>query len=251
MKKTILLTLLGISVLSCKKDPTTPNIPTSNNPTTQDTMYVMDIDSNVYNVIQIGNQKWMKENLKVSKYNDGTDIQYAADGDQWHNAVEGAYIYYDYDTNYNHVYGKMYNLYVINTNKVCPTNWHVPSDLEWNQLVSYLGGDSLASLKMKEVGGVWNSQPTPTTNESGFTALPGGSVGYGWSGVQDMTFFTGKDLVSWWWTSSNCSAYPYPWSPSGNYIRGLYSTNVPDNGYSLYKGAGTEDNGSYIRCVHN
>ena len=259
MKKILLLAAICLATISCKKDPiapnnttTAPNTPnTPNTPVaTIDTTHVYDVDSNVYNVIQIGGQKWMKENLKTSRYNDGTPIQYAPDNNGWHNATAGAYIYYDYDTNYNHVYGKMYNLYVINTNNVCPTGWHVPSDSEWETLMNTLGGDSLASLKMKETG-VWVSQPTPATNESGFSGLPGGSVGYGWNGVQDMTVFTGKDLATWWWTSTTCTAYPYPWSLPGNLARGLYSTTVPSNGYALYKSAGTKENGYYVRCTHD
>ena len=140
------------------------------------TLPVTDIDGNVYNTIGIGTQIWMKENLKTTKLNDGTAIPNVTTWGEWAGLSTPAYCWYNNDSpSYKNIYGALYNWHTVNTNKLCPSGWHVPSHDEWTVLESYLGGSALAGGKLKEAGIVhWTSPNTGATNESGFTALPGG-----------------------------------------------------------------------------
>ena len=163
---------------------------------------ITDIDNNIYSTVNIGNQQWMSENLKVSKYNDGTAIPNITDNAQWQSNISGAWAYYNNEEYNNAKYGKLYNWYVVNptsngNKNVCPTGWHVPSDAEWTVLTDYLGGGSVAGSKMKEVGNTgWFTGNSDATNTSLFTGLPGGyrdnagnysiigSNGYWWSSTE-------------------------------------------------------------------
>ncbi len=156
-----------------------------------------DIDGNVYNTITIGNQVWMKENLKVTKFNDGADIPYVTDNDTWFQTNDPGYGWYDNDeATYKDLYGAMYNWYTVNTGKLCPDGWHVPGDAEWTILTDFLGGEEIAGGKLKEAGTEhWSDPNTDATNVSGFTALPGG---YRSNGGQ----YYGIEWQGRWWTSS-------------------------------------------------
>jgi uncharacterized protein (TIGR02145 family) len=147
---------------------------------------VTDIDGNVYKTVTIGSQNWMAENLRVTKYNDGTPIQYITDDTEWLDNALGAYCAYNNttDTDTIYKYGYLYNSYAVNTGKLAPEGWHIPTDEEWEELTTYLGGIEVAGRKLKEGGtSHWNSPNTGATNESGFTALPGG---YRWDRFDDM-----------------------------------------------------------------
>jgi uncharacterized protein (TIGR02145 family) len=140
---------------------------------------VKDIDGNVYKTVTIGTQVWMAENLKTTKYNDDTAIRLVTDNAAWEaidNSHESAYCWYENDATANkNTYGALYNWYTLNTGKLCPTGWHIPSDVEWTTLITYLGSESMAGNKLKETGKThWRDQNTGATNESGFTALPSG-----------------------------------------------------------------------------
>jgi uncharacterized protein (TIGR02145 family) len=142
---------------------------------------VADIEGNTYNTIQIGDQIWMAENLRVSKFRNNSNITEFADALQWSGIYDNksqtaAWCYYQNDPATNKAYGKLYNWYaVVNINGICPNGWHVPSDQEWTKLTDFLGGESVAAGKMKTVGTVyWNSPNQDATNSSGFSALPGG-----------------------------------------------------------------------------
>ena len=163
---------------------------------------ITDIDGNSYKTVYIGTQQWMGENLKTSKYSDGTTIPNVIDVIQWSNPTTGAWAYYNNDAANNTKYGKLYNWYAVSpgNKNVCPTGWHVPTDTEWAVLTDYLGGLSVAGGKMKEVGTTsWVSPNTESTNTSLFAGLPGGKrnlnanyelnfidigrEGYWWSGA--------------------------------------------------------------------
>ena len=137
---------------------------------------IKDINGNKYKTVYIGTQHWMAENLKVSKYNDGTSIPYITDYTKWENNTKGAWCNYNNDASKNTRYGKLYNWLAVSGRKnVCPTGWHVPSDAEWAVLIDYLGGESVAGGKMKEVGTKsWDSPNEDAINTSLFTGLPGG-----------------------------------------------------------------------------
>ena len=137
---------------------------------------ITDIDGNTYKTVTIGTQTWMAENLKVTKYNDGIAIPNVTDDTAWSELTTGALCDYDNTPSNSETYGKLYNWHAVNTEKLCPTGWHVPSDAEWTVLTDYLGGESVAGGKLKETGTThWASPNTGATNETGFTALPGGS----------------------------------------------------------------------------
>jgi uncharacterized protein (TIGR02145 family) len=137
---------------------------------------VTDIDGNIYNTITIDTKLWMAENLKTIKYNDGTAIPLVTDGAAWVALTTPGYCWYNNNAvTYKATYGALYNWYTVNTGKLCPTGWHVPTDTEWTTLTTYLGGVSVAGGKMKETGtSHWLSPNTGATNESGYTALAGG-----------------------------------------------------------------------------
>jgi len=137
---------------------------------------VKDVDGNVYKTVTIGTQVWFVENLKTTKYNDGTDIPLVTDTDEWKNLAAPGYCWYDNDIDNINPYGALYNWYVVNTGKLCPEGWHVPTNDEWYALFIYLdpvGEEEVG--KLKETGTThWNSPNTGATNETGMTIVPGG-----------------------------------------------------------------------------
>ncbi len=137
-----------------------------------------DEDGNNYSVVTIGSQTWMAENLKTTKYSDGSDILNVTDT-IWGYINTPAYCWYDNEqTTYGSIYGALYNWYTVETGNLCPTGWHVPSHEEWTTFTNYLGGSNGAGGKLKESGSMhWNSPNTGATNETGFTGLPGGVRG--------------------------------------------------------------------------
>ncbi len=199
MKKTIYLLVFVIALFSCKKES---NIPSSTlpNPTNSITCVdnpninftsigtpigkfgecIKDIDGNTYKTVTIGTQTWMAENLKVSKYNDGTAIPNVTDSLQWPKLTTGAWCNYNNIDSLGKIYGKLYNWYAVspttNGNKnVCPSGWHVPTTIEINLLRDYFGGESVAGNTMKEIGFLhWNSPNVGATNSSLFSAIPSG-----------------------------------------------------------------------------
>ena len=133
-----------------------------------------DIEGNQYIIVTIGTQTWMEQNLKTTKYNDGTSIPLVSDNTAWSNLTAPGYCWS------NPIFGAIYNWYAVNTGKLCPTGWHVPAEADWTTLTNYLGGETIAGDKLKEIGSIhWQYPGTDvanktTTNESGFSALPGG-----------------------------------------------------------------------------
>ncbi|MGB4293792.1 MAG: FISUMP domain-containing protein, partial [Bacteroidales bacterium] len=97
-----------------------------------------DVDGNRYKVIMIGNQLWMAENLRTTKYNDGTPIPLVTDNTAWSNLTSPGYCWYDNNSTNKDTYGALYNWYTVNTGKLCPSGWHVPSDDEWTIMQNYL-----------------------------------------------------------------------------------------------------------------
>jgi uncharacterized protein (TIGR02145 family) len=160
-----------------------------------------DIEGNIYRTIQIGAQIWMAENLKTTKFYDGAAIPLVTDYVNWVLLSTAGYCWYDNDqAKYKDSYGAIYNWYAVSTGKLCPTGWHVPSDSEWTTLTTYLNGESVAGDKLKEASTIhWLSSNIVPTNESGFTALPGGYRSY--DGVFDAITGYGS-----WWSSTEVSA---------------------------------------------
>lgn len=137
---------------------------------------VTDIDGNTYKTIVIGNQEWMAENLKVIRYQNGDLLPNLSGVVQWGSATSGAYCYFNNDISNNCPYGKLYNWYAItDTRNLCPVGWRTPMVDDFNTLIDYLGGASVAGSQLKVVGGqYWQSPNAGALNLSGFSALPGG-----------------------------------------------------------------------------
>ena len=154
-----------------------------------------DADGNVYHTVTIGTQTWTVENLKTTKYNDGTSIPLVTVNTAWGNLATPGYCWYNNDAaTYKTTYGALYNWYTVNTGKLAPAGWHVPTDAEWNTLSKYLGGDNVSGGKLKEAGIThWWSPNTGATNETGFSALPGGTHSY-----YDGHFYSIGSTGLWW-----------------------------------------------------
>jgi len=184
---------------------------------------VTDGDGNIYNTVTIGSQVWLVQNLKTTRYNDGTSIPYVTDNATWIGLSTNAYSWYNNDAANKATYGALYNWYTVNSGKLCPAGWHVPTDAEWTILTVYLGGDIVAGGKLKETGTThWLSPNTGATNESGFTALPGGCRG----NINGSFFYIAND--GYWWSSTESSAgislyklleYNYPGAAGGGYSK--------------------------------
>jgi len=163
---------------------------------------VTDIDGNVYKTISIGTQNWMAENLKVTHYRNGDPIPEVPDSTTWETITSGAYSNFDNNPNIGAVYGKLYNWYTINDSRnIAPMGWHVSTDLDWVQLTLYLGGDSIAGDKLKEVGtNHWRIPNTGANNESGFTAISGG---------MRLSTFDNIDIYGGWWSYTGHTVTTY------------------------------------------
>ncbi|HRX68844.1 MAG TPA: fibrobacter succinogenes major paralogous domain-containing protein, partial [Tenuifilaceae bacterium] len=173
---------------------------------------VMDIDNNTYNLVQIGNQTWFKENLKTTKYSDGTAIPNVTDDAEWIAETEGAFCWYNNDeASYKATYGALYNYYaVVDAKNICPTGWHVPTYSDWLILTSYLGEDDPVGGKMKEEGtSHWLDPNTGADNSSGFTGLPGGSRddGYNFIGEEGNWWLMDGIVFSLYYDSNNIYGY--------------------------------------------
>ena len=135
---------------------------------------VTDIEGNNYKSVIIGYQEWMAENLNVSCYRNGDTIPQVQSFEEWRNLTTGAWCYYGNDSENGLIYGKLYNWFAVNDSRgLAPEGWHIPNDAEWTVLVYYLRGDSIAGGKMKATY-LWDRPNIGATNESGFSALPGG-----------------------------------------------------------------------------
>jgi uncharacterized protein (TIGR02145 family) len=169
-----------------------------------------DQDGNMYKTIQIGNQEWMAENLKVSHYRNGQPIALVTNNTTWSGLTTGATCWYNNDSaSYNCPYGKLYNWYAVADNRnLCPTGWHVPSDTEWNILIEYLDSSfdpsttglqsSIAGGKIKSTGTqYWQSPNTLADNSIGFSGLPGGA--------RSLNVDNGLGYGGTWWSSTQLS----------------------------------------------
>ncbi len=196
---------------------------------------ILDIDSNSYNTVVIGTQTWMQENLKTTRFNNGiliptTSLPIFNDTTmlfQWP---------YNDDTTYINIYGRLYTWNIARgSDNVCPVGWKVPNKSDWDTLSNFLGGDSIAGGKMKEIGTAhWLITDSTVDNSSGFTGLGGGFRG-------NPSGFRNLGSNGSFWSST-------PFGTNGIYPRGF--------GYSLFSNTSTlsssvavGNNGKSIRCI--
>jgi uncharacterized protein (TIGR02145 family) len=194
-----------------------------------------DIDGNIYNAIQIGNQTWMKENLKTTKYSNGNTIPNISDNTAWSAQTTGAYCWYNNSITNKNPYGALYNFYTVADNRnLCPAGWHVPTDEEWAILTTFLGGTGIAGGKLKETGTAhWTTPNTGADNSSGFTALGGGYREGGTS------LFAHFGTYGDWWSASESD-----------------ETNASDWGIDyqktgVYSGPCDKKDGYSVRCLRD
>jgi uncharacterized protein (TIGR02145 family) len=194
---------------------------------------VTDIDGNKYKTIGIGSQTWMAENLNAVSFNDGTPVTFIREATVWQSLTTPGYCWYNYDSI---SYGGLYNWYAINSTdnggkNICPDGWHVPSDSDWETLMTYLGGKEDAGAKLKETGSLhWYSTSPSITNETGFTAIPAGYRNYGGS-------FNSIKRYGYWWSATEFSA-------ADAYCRNM------NYGYnSVERTSSNKKSGLSVRCI--
>ncbi|HUW93945.1 MAG TPA: fibrobacter succinogenes major paralogous domain-containing protein [Bacteroidales bacterium] len=219
---------------------------------------VTDVDGNTYEAVKIGKQVWMSENLKTTKYNDGTAIPLVTDNTAWAALTTGAYSDYSNTPANSTTYGRLYNWYAVDNNaatkvasnggkNVCPTGWHIPTDDEWTTLTDYLTnngygyeGSGIDIAKSMAATSGWTEYGTLGTvgndqasnNSSGFTALPSGSRLYNGT-------FLNVGYEDYWWSSTE-------YSVSNAYSRYMY--NYLSNVGRSY---GDEQAGFSVRCLRD
>ena len=208
---------------------------------------VTDIDGNRSNSVIIGTQEWMKENLNVSKYSDGTIIPQVTDPTAWVKLTTGAWCYYENNTANGKIYGKLYNWFAVmgihdtdpnTSNKVlAPSGWHIPSDAEWTILTNFLGGDKIAGNNIKTSESkyykYWSSIKTALpNNNSGFTGLPAGSR-------NSSGGFGALNLDGNWWSSTD----------GEEYSQTAWERNVSDTFEWIFKSNYGWIDGLSIRCI--
>jgi uncharacterized protein (TIGR02145 family) len=220
----IVIALVFILTHSCKKDE-------------EPTDKITDSDGNIYTTITIDTLIWMVENLKTTKYSDGTSIPLVTDNDEWKALTTPGYCWYNNDITNQDTYGALYNFHVVapylNGNKnICPTGWYVPDFYEWYTLINKFGQIEVGGI-LKEVGTThWTSPNVGATNESGFNALPGGSR----SGYDGKFYDIGTSCA--WWASGGNTYYKDSWC-----FRLTYNASSMNMNNTTWK------NGSYVRCV--
>jgi uncharacterized protein (TIGR02145 family) len=185
--------------------------------------------------VRIGNQEWQIKNLDVDRFRNGDMIPQARTNKEWNSAGKKGkpvWCYYNNDPENGRIYGKLYNWHAVNDARgLAPKGWHIPSDNEWTTLTNYLGGEDVADGKMKSTGTIyWNPPNIGASNESSFSALPGGYRNI------DGSFHYIRSYAFFW------SATQY----DGNYawFRNLYyySSNV-------YRSNNDKSVGASIRCL--
>lgn len=209
---------------------------------------VTDIMGNVYPVVRIGDQCWMGTNLRTDQYRDGTTIPQVTSDVSWTQQNSGARCNYENNFSaYNATYGKLYNWYAAANPNLCPLGWHVPTDAEWQQLEEALGmpgveldQQSTWRGSAQNVGGklktlnLWDLPNLGATNETGFSALPGGKRN------GEFGFFSLLGSTGFLWSSSENGAI-YGWSRSLSFgVAGIWRS-----------GSDLKQNGFCVRCIRD
>ncbi len=233
--KILFVSFLGLSLAFCG----------CSSPTEPEDHVLKDIDGNVYKTVKIGDPEWMTENLKVTHYRKGDEIPNITDDSVWSGLSTRAYCVYDNNESNADVYGYLYNWYAVDDSRgLAPEGWHVPTDDDWKELEMYLGmrqeevddmfdrgtdeGD-----KLKEAGNAnWESFNTGTTNESGFTALPGGSRSHNN-------------------TYARLGSFTYFWSSSEYNSNSAWDSNLRATRSGINRLTFNKKDGFSVRCVRD
>jgi len=200
---------------------------------------VTDVDNHIYRVVQISNQIWMAENLKTVHLNDYTSIPSCNDNTTWSGLSTPAYSWYNNDAPaYADLYGAFYNWYTVNTGKLAPAGWHIPSDAEWSTLITNLRGNTVAGGQMKSTGtlqagtGLWNAPNSGATDSSGFSGIPSGDR------FSNGSFYDMGDYGNWW-TSTEMN------------ISSAYYYFLAYNNSGVSRNNDNKSSGFSVRCIRN
>jgi uncharacterized protein (TIGR02145 family) len=168
----------------------------------EESSIIKDGDGNVYTSVTIGNQVWLKQNLKTTKFNDGTAIPLVTGNTEWNDLSTPGYCWYNNDeATYKSDYGALYNWYAVGTGKLCPKGWRAPTNDDMDDLLVLLGDYQTAGGKLKEEGTThWNSPNEGATDDYGFSFLPGGYRNY--TGT-----FAEIRITGGWWNITENSAH--------------------------------------------
>lgn len=188
---------------------------------------VTDIEGNVYKTVLIGDQVWMAEDLRVTKYNDGTAITPVTDKNTWAATSAGAFCWFSNEK----AWGTLYNWYAVNTGKLAPEGWHVATDADWTELTDFLGGVEVAGGKLKEKGiERWGDPNIGATNIVGFSSIPGGYR-------QLNGDFSAYGAGSYYWTQTVFD------------MANAYEIHIFRNGTDLFREHVGYRHGFSVRCV--
>jgi uncharacterized protein (TIGR02145 family) len=203
---------------------------------------IMDIEGNVYKTVTIGDQVWMAENLKTKRYQNGDLLETTDPPDLSLIKIVSPKFQWAYNGDDSKVdnYGRLYTWYAItDTRNICPEGWHVPGDEDWQNLIKVLGGQSVAGGKMKEKGTThWKYPNVGATNQSGFTALPGG-----YRTIESFAFMT---EIGFYWSSTANDDNGLAYFMQNEAFLGQYG-----NPYALQPSYFRKAYGMSVRCVKN
>lgn len=214
---------------------------------------VQDIDNNIYETVKLGNQTWMRENLRTTKFNDGTPISEIQMAGEWSFAIKPAFCWYDNTVNsYTVFYGALYNGYAVQSGKLCPIGWHVPTDAEWTELENFLiangynyDGTKTENKIAKAISAIYLWEPSEVSGVPGnkydyttyrdlsrFKAIPAGHR-------EPNGLFSLKGYQAKFWTAT-------PYDGNMNYIRWINFDEV-----STIKSYFVKRSGYSVRCIKN
>ena len=222
----VIVIAIAFVATSCKK-----------NSENDDPSEVTDADGNVYSTVTIGNQPWFAEDLKTTKYRNGDPIGTTSPADKdisGESSPKYQWAYEGIESNVA-IYGRLYTWYAATDSRsLCPAGWHVPTDADWTTLITSLGGDAQAFIKMKEANFTyWMAGGMVTaTNESGFTARPGGYR-------MEKFGFGGKGIQGAWWSATEYS------SSAAWYRQMVFNVEFVSRDFMAF----TKKQGLSVRCV--
>ena len=200
---------------------------------------VTDIDGNVYRTVKVGDQVWLREDLRVTRFNDGSPIPYVTSNAEWGSISTPAHCWYDHDSKYGKDYGALYNFWAATSGKLAPKGWHVPSADEWRTLVESVRrgpGGSEPGSRLRESGlEHWIIQNWGATDDYGF-ALRGGGYRV-WTGY-------GFDDMGTYYNAFSTTAHP-----TRSHSALIFSSFSFGGGCGVYPDR--KRNGFSIRCVRD
>lgn len=194
-----------------------------------------DADGNFYDTVVIGTQTWLAKNLRTTKFINGKMIPNVRDGEAWRALSTPGWCWFDNHEAFKDTYGVLYNWNAVNESNLCPEGYHVPVVDEWNTLITYLGGQYKAGLKLKEAGtDHWMGPNEGANNSTGFTALGAGQRN------RDGSFVAFGEYGKWWTSTSVTGSENLAYSVS------LYSNSTLMSIGSFEKQAGYS-----VRCIRD